>query len=195
MSSSRIQPLTPDALNDDQRELYEQIVGGPRGDGVIKIRDAKGTLTGPFGLMLLAPSVGKVLSSLGEAIRYQSSLDDRVREIAILTVAIHRRASFEWYAHEAVARHMGMTDDELLAIRDGDTARWTAPIERAAHRAALELVRERTLSEPFYTQAREALGVSGLAQLTMLVGYYDTIALLMSAFEVGLPDGERDPFS
>lgn len=195
MTTARIEPLAPAALDGQQRALYERITAGPRAGGPIRLKEADGTLTGPFGLMLLAPEVGAALSGLGEAIRYRSSLSDRVREIAILAVAVHRRASYEWYAHERVARGVGLTDGDLDALRARDSERWTDPAERAAHRVALELAGDHGLSDATYAGAAEALQVAGLAELTALVGYYDTLSLLMSVFEVGVPEGEPDPFS
>lgn len=194
MTGARVDAPTPETLGDDQRQLYERIVGGPRGDGPFALIEEDGSLTGPFSLMLLAPAVGGALSSLGEAIRYRSTLDDRIREIAILTVAAHRRDAFEWHAHERVGRRMGMSDGELDALRTADSQVWADPVERTAHRAALDILAGRTLDDDAYAAARGAFGTEGLVEFVTLVGYYDTLSLLMGVFRIGAPRGEPDPF-
>ncbi len=88
--------LTPADLDDEQRAVYDGIASGPRVSGSFRIIEEDGSLTGPFFPMLFAPTVGGALAALGEAIRYDSSLSPRTREIAILAVAALRRSDYEW---------------------------------------------------------------------------------------------------
>ena len=106
MTGARIPKLEPSALDDDQRSLYDAIAGGRRAQGpqLFRLADSAGRLEGPFNAFLLQPRLGSALQALGSAVRYDTALDDRCREIAILVVAAHWRSDFEWYAHEAVAR-------------------------------------------------------------------------------------------
>ena len=182
-------------LDDEQRRLYERIVGGPRQNSLFKIREADGSLTGPFGTMLIAPAVGAALNGLGEATRFHSSLEDRLREIAILTVASHRRSSYEWYAHELIARNLGFGDQELGAVRTNDASFWSDPGERVTHELALVLLEHGSPHDELYRRAEEQLGVDGVVELVTLVGYYDTLAMMMRVFGIGVPDGEADPFA
>ena len=123
-SGPRIPKFEPAALDDDQRSLYDQITGGRRAQGpqLFRLADAEGRLEGPFNAFLLQPRLGSALQALGASVRYDTELDDRCREIAILVVAAHWRSDFEQYAHEAVARSIGVTDHDLDAIRDGNYA-------------------------------------------------------------------------
>ena len=195
MTELRFKAPEPSGLDDTQRRLYERIVGGPRKNSLFKLQEADGSLTGPFGAMLIAPAVGAALNALGEATRFHSSLDDRLREIAILTVASHRRASYEWYAHELIARNLGLGDQELQALRMHDASFWSDPGERVAHELALVLLEHGTPHDELYHQAEAQLGAAGVVELVTLVGYYETLAMLMSAFGIGVPDGEADPFA
>ena len=124
----RIPRLEPSALDDDQRSLYDAIAGGRRAQGPQRFRlaDSQGRLEGPFNAFLLQPRLGSALQALGSAVRYDTGLDDRCREIAILIVAAHWESEFEWYAHEAVGRSVGLGDAELAAVRDGRYTELTA---------------------------------------------------------------------
>ncbi len=116
---SRLPPAAPGMLNEHQRAVYDAIVGGPRAAGgqASALVNPDGSLVGPFNAMVLAPAVGRALSALGEAVRYGTSLSAREREIAILTVAATRTSSFEWWAHERIARGIGLSEEEIDGIR------------------------------------------------------------------------------
>src|SRR3954452_9985386 len=97
----RIPKLEPAALGDEQRALYDAIAGGRRAQGpqLFRLTDADGRLEGPFNAFLLQPRLGSGLEALGTAVRYETALDDRSREIAILVVAAHWHSDFEQYPH------------------------------------------------------------------------------------------------
>lgn len=190
----RLAALTPGELDADQAALYQQIAGGPRASGPFRLVEDDGSLTGPFNVLLHATTVGDAIGNLGEAIRYRTSLDDRVREIAILVVAVVAQSPFEWYAHERVARKIEMTDAELEAIRALDAGGLTGA-EAVVLELATALAQGRPISDELYARAEQALGSSALVELGTLVGYYQLLAGLMALFAVTVPIGEDDPFA
>lgn len=108
--------------------------------------------------------------------------------------------------HAAGAREAGLTDDMLEAIARGDTGFFDALASdgagataggvsydeaAAVRRVALELVAERALSQNTWEAACDVLGVRGVVDLVVLVGYYDLMALMLAAFRVPLPEGAQ----
>jgi 4-carboxymuconolactone decarboxylase len=189
-SGSRIPKLEPTVLDDDQRLLYDAIAGGRRAQGpqLFRLADSRGRLEGPFNAFLLQPRLGSALQALGSSVRYDTGLDDRCREIAILVVAAHWRSDFEWYAHEAVGRSVGLTDAELAALRDGRPEALTGP-EAVVARTAAALAARGDLDDAEYREAVDHIGAPGLFELLTLVGYYATLALQLRVFRVPAPDG------
>jgi 4-carboxymuconolactone decarboxylase len=186
---ARIPKLAPSALDDEQRALYDAITGGRRAQGPqpFRLADSEGRLEGPFNAFLLQPRLGSALQALGSSVRYDTGLDDRCREIAILVVAAHWRSDFEWYAHEAVARSVGLTDADLAAIRDGrDTE--LAGCEALVARTVAALLTRGDLDDAEYREAVEHVGPARLFELLTLVGYYATLALQLRVFRVPAPD-------
>ena len=185
----RLVGLTKDQLDADQLDLYQQIVSGPRSSGPqhFPLCDAKGALNGPFGIMLHAPPLGRPLQELGAAIRYQTGLNARLREIAILSVAAATGSAFERYAHERVGRAIGLTDTELSALADGSFTS-DDPVEMAAYRLC-ELLNngELPLTDERFADLRAALGHTALIELIVLAGYYRTLSQLLHVFDVGVP--------
>ena len=191
----RLPRLTPAELDDTQRALREQILGGPRGSGPqhFPLVHDDGSLTGPFGVMLHEPALGRPLQELGSAIRYATGRSDRVREIAILAVAAATGSAFEAYAHERVGRAVGLTEDELAALADGSFAS-TDPHERAAHALCRHLLDggpAAHLDDAGYASYADALGTTTMTELVVLVGYYRTLADLLAVHDVGLPEEPR----
>jgi len=193
-ASARIPKLDPSALDGDQRSLYDSIAGGRRAQGpqLFRLADAEGRLEGPFNAFLLQPRLGSALQALGASVRYDTGLDDRCREIAILVVAAHWRSDFEQYAHEAVARSVGLTDADLAAIRDGRYTVLTGH-EAVVARTVAALAARGDLDDAEYRQAVEEVGTAGLFELLTLVGYYATLALQLRVFRVPAPEGATPP--
>jgi 4-carboxymuconolactone decarboxylase len=188
-SDARIPKLAPAALDDEQRSLYDAIAGGRRAQGpqLFRLADPEGRLEGPFNAFLLQPRLGSALQALGSSVRYETGLDDRCREIAILVVAAHWQSAFEQYAHEAVARSAGLGDAELAALRDGRHGE-LAGREATVARTAAALVARGDLDDAEYREAVGAVGADGLFELLTLVGYYATLALQLRVFRVPAPD-------
>jgi 4-carboxymuconolactone decarboxylase len=199
-TGARIPKLDPSALDDEQRALYDAITGGRRAQGqqLFRLADPAGRLEGPFNAFLLQPRLGSALQALGSSVRYDTELGDRCREIAILVVAAHWQSDFERYAHEPIARSVGLTDAELAAIREGRYTELAAgrdarPAEPAGDEALVArtvaaLVTRGDLADAEYREAVKYLGPAGLFELLTLVGYYATLALQLRVFRVPAPD-------
>ncbi|HEY3926325.1 MAG TPA: carboxymuconolactone decarboxylase family protein [Acidothermaceae bacterium] len=188
MTAPRLPKLSPAELDEQQRELYDAIASGPRARGpqLFALTDNDGGLEGPFNAMLLSPAVGSALQALGSAVRYGSGFDNRDREIAILVVAHAWDCAFEVYAHEAVGRAAGLSVDELAALKAGAYDQLTEHERLVANTSAALAVRS-ALTDDEFNDARDALGLPLLFELTTLVGYYATLALQLRVFDVGAP--------
>lgn len=192
---SRLPDLRPDGLSDEQRRLYDAVAGGDRArDASFRLTEADGSLVGPFGALLLNPSLGDALQKVGAAIRFGGTLDPAVREVAILAVAAEHRSAFEWWAHEPVARRAGLTDAQITALRAGEAPAFDDGAATAAHAFSTALIAGGRPDDATFETAREALGLDGIMELVTLVGYYTLLAQLMDTFDIGVPSGETSPF-
>ena len=189
---TRLPLLREEQLDEAQKAIYDGIAKGPRASGPqrFRLRHDDGSLTGPFNALLFAPRVGAALSGVGEAVRYGTGLSDRVRELAILAVAAARRVDFEWYAHEPIARAAGIDDAVIAELKAGGTPVLHDPTEAAGMALVAALVAGEAVGDSLYARAEAALGTDGVVELTTLVGYYLTLALLLDVFAVGVPEGD-----
>lgn len=186
----RLRALPPAKLDEQQRALYDQVASGKRAAGpqLFRLTSDDGSLTGPFNVFLHAPRIGAALNSVGEAVRYGSQLSARIRELAILAVAGYRDSEFERYAHERLGKAIGLTDAEMTAAGDLGDLELDDPDEAAAYEFCRQALRDRVVKDEIYAAAEERLGEQQVVELTALIGYYDALALLLSVFEIGVPE-------
>lgn len=184
---SRFPLLTPDALAADQSELYEKIAAGPRANGPFRIMHDDGSLAGPFNALLYSPTVGNAVQALGAALRFGGELPDRTRELVICAVAAALNSEYEWYAHSRAAVVVGISEDELAQLKAGTVPKEASGYEAAALELTRELIAEAGVKEDIHARAQEHLGYGGVTELTVLVGYYRTLAGLLAVAAVRAP--------
>jgi 4-carboxymuconolactone decarboxylase len=182
---ARLRPRHREDLGTQGQALWDQIVA-TRGPGVV---DEAGVIGGPFNVWVQAPAVGTPVSALGAAVRYGSTLEPRLLELAIITVAAHWRAEYEWWAHARLARAAGVTDAVVEAIGCGDQPVFEREDERAVQHFAAELVKTGRVGPEPYDQAVARLGEAGAVELVALCGYYTLVSFALNAFDVALPPG------
>lgn len=185
---SRLTPVTADTATPEQAKVLEGILGS-RGEPSTLI-DPQGGLIGPFNAMAMSPKIGRRASAMGAMVRFNEDIDRRLLEIAIITTGAHWRANFEWYAHSAMARDAGVSDDVIDAIGAGTTPPFTKDDEATVFAFAKELLDTGRVAQPTYDAARELLGEPLLVDLVSTIGYYCYISLTLNAFAVQLPAGE-----
>ena len=70
---------------------------------------------------MLAPTVGGRLAELGIALRFETTVERHLLEMAIITIGAHWRAEFEWWAHSRMALHFGVSQEAVDVIARGET--------------------------------------------------------------------------
>ena len=159
---------------------------GTRGSQMV---NSDGGLVGPFNAFVHAPGVGQHLTSLGAAVRFGTSIERRLSEVAIITVGARWKAEFEWWAHAPMARNHGVSNAVVEAIGRGEDPPFEADDERVVYQAARQLAQTGQLSQDAYDAAQRLLGATGVVELVSLCGYYTLISFVLNAFAVPLPPG------
>ena len=191
---TRLSYVDPAHLSSEQKELYDSIASGPRAAKRASLVDSEGHLTGPFNAFLHLPAVGKHWSAIGEALRFRTTLDRRLFELAILVIAVHWRSGHEWAAHARLAREAGIDESVIAAVRNGETPVLDKPDEQAVYAFVHELVTGRRVGPATYGLALGLLGETQLVELANAVGYYVALAAMLNAFDVHPPKGLDDPW-
>lgn len=175
---SRIPILTFEALDADQRRVYDAIKAGRRG-AVLDL----------FMTLLHSPTLADHMQKLGVFLRYETSLPPRLSELAILTTAREWSCQYEWHFHVVEAEKGGLSPAVIEAIRLGRRPEFENADETAVYAYARELLRNRRVSDETYQLALDTLGTVGIVELTALIGYYNMIAMTLNEHRVPLPTG------
>jgi 4-carboxymuconolactone decarboxylase len=170
---ARLSTPNRDELNEDQKVVYNAIASGPRGEVV-----------GPLGVWLHRAALADKAQQLGQYCRYDSSLEPRLSELAILVTARIWDAGFEWDSHEPPARAAGLADDIITALANDKEPEFEHADESVVYRVSRRLNIDRKLSAPLYQEAEQLLGKERLVDLIGVLGYYSLISMTIKAFEV-----------
>lgn len=184
---TRLRTLTRAELSDEQAELWDGIVES-RGGGV-ELFDPDGGLVGPFNAFVHHPKIGRRLSSLGAFLRFRTSVERRLSEVAICTVGSHWHAEFEFWAHAPMAIEHGVDPEVIEALRDGRPPAFERDDERIVHAVTDQLLNDRRVDDATFQAALDLLGETGMVELGALVGYYCLISMMLNLFEIPLPEG------
>ena len=192
----RLEQLTLDILEPDQRALYDAIAESRQGSTLPgRIADEEGRLQGPFNAMLHYPDIGYPAPGAGRDAALPRPAPRSRRELVILVVAASWESEFEWWAHVRIGKQIGLTDDEIDAVRTGAPLALVDPIEQDALDVARATTIRGDLDHDEYTRAQDALGDKMLMEVITLVGYYALLALQMRVHRVPLPEGVDHTFS
>jgi len=165
----RLPPLAPDQLSADQRAVADEMLAGPRG-----------AVIGPFVATLRSPELTRRLQRLGEYIRFNAALPEKLRELAILLTAREWQQGFEWDVHVPLAAQAGLSDAVITAIAHGHGPSSMGPDELLVYSVFTELHRTRAVTDATYGAACREFGEQGVVDLVALIGYYTTLAMIMN---------------
>jgi 4-carboxymuconolactone decarboxylase len=177
-SDRRFEPLPPAELTAEQRQVAESIAAGPRGG-----------LGGPFVALLRSPELADAAQRLGEIVRFRSSLPGLLNELAILLVARHWRAQYEWQVHRELALAAGVEPAVVDAIAAGEVPTSLGNDARAVYDFVTELLDTGEVSDASFAAAREAFGERGVLDLIGAAGYYTLIAFVLNVDRCPIPPG------
>lgn len=153
------------------------------------IVESRGSVRGPYSVLMHTPEVAGRAGHLGAYLRYESELPGAERELAIITAVREFDCAYPWAAHVRIAREEGVREAAIEAVRTD------APVDDLTDAEALivqygrELFREYAVSDATFRAARERFGVQGVTELTATMGYYSMMACVLNAFGV-TPDGD-----
>src|SRR5687768_7330156 len=175
---NRFSPLQWSEMNEAQKTLTRHVLDGPRT-----------APNGPFNVMLRAPVMGDFAQELGAQVRFNSSLQAPLREMAILMAARHWTAHYEWNAHKAAALTAGLSPDIVAAIAAGERPKSMQPNEAALHRFCSELLETKRVGDDTFAAMKAAFGEQGMTEVIFTLGYYSMVSMLLNVDEHPLPAG------
>jgi 4-carboxymuconolactone decarboxylase len=149
---------------------------------------SRGAVQGPFTMFLHSPEVAGRVAHLGAYVRFEGSLDKRVRVLAAMTVAREFEAVYVWGAQTGGARRLGVPEATITAIRENHSR--GIPAEDAEIvEFTRQLLRKHRVDAATFTSMQKRFGNDELIQLTTAIGYYCMLAMTVNACELEAASG------
>jgi 4-carboxymuconolactone decarboxylase len=149
----------------------------------------KADLTGPpWTVLLRVPDL--VVPSLQLRLHNQTSanpLGAKLTEFAILIAAREWTNNFEWNAHSRAATTAGLNAATIAAIADGSRPQRMAEDEEILYDFCIELLHNKSVSDPTYARALAKFGEAGVVEAASLEGYYTYLSMVMNTARSPLP--------
>jgi 4-carboxymuconolactone decarboxylase len=144
---------------------------------------SRGSLQGPFTVFLHCPELAGRLAHLGAFVRFEGSLDMRVRVLAAMTVAREFEAQYVWGAQTGSARRQNVAESTITAIRENHSNGMPAEDAQIID-ATRQLLRRHRLDDATAQALRRRFGDDGFIQLTGAIGYYSMLSMTVNACEL-----------
>ena len=114
------------------------------------------------------------------------SISPRQRELVILRVGWKQQANYEWAHHVALAATVGVTSDDILAVREGpDASRWTE-LERLLLRAVDEIAASAEISQDTWNRLKDHYSDQQMLDLIFTIGQYTLVCIALKSIKVEL---------
>ncbi|MBI2206113.1 MAG: carboxymuconolactone decarboxylase family protein [Candidatus Rokubacteria bacterium] len=156
----------------------------PKHHGIVDdIVKSRGAIQGPFTMFLHSPEIAGRVAHLGAYVRFEGSLDMRVRVLAAMVVAREFEALYVWGAQTGSARKQGVPESTITAIRE-QHSRGLPPDDAQVVDFTRELLRKHRVSDATANALRQRFGDDGFVQLTGAIGYYSLLAMTVNACEL-----------
>ena len=185
-SHSRLPLLERGELDEEGQKHYDAVVS-PASRTLVGLR-------GPSGIWLHSPNLAGFLRAANQYLRFETALDRRPTELAILVTARELDNQFEWTAHEPAALAEGL-DAKIIEI-----VKRRKPLARLGQRSGQkeaviitfgrELFRRKKLGSATFARAVELFGRRGVLELAALMGTYAMTAVILNTVDQQLHPGQ-----
>ena len=127
----------------------------------------------------------------GNHILGKSTFPARERELVILRIGYLCKAEYEWGQHVLIAREVGLSDEEIRAIKEGPGAAIWNEADALLLKATDELRRDAQIGEETWQGLEQYYSPQQLMDLVFTVGQYNLVSMALNSFGVqpdpGLP--------
>src|SRR3979490_943604 len=147
LTGERMAPIPLDKMSPAQRKVAEDIMSGPRGG-----------MRGPFNAWLRSPELADRLQKVGEYLRFNTSLDKRVNEMAIIMTGQAWGSQYVWDAHAPLALKAGLDPSIVDAIGAGRKPEKMKDDEAGVWELLTRLRRAHSVDDAIYARAVEKFG-------------------------------------
>ena len=148
------------------------------------IAEGRGSVRGPFALLLHSPELCRAVLDLSVYLRRDDYVPAATRELAVIATARERDCRYVWAAHAPAARREGVPDEVIASVRDRGDVAPMSPGERDVVEYARQLLRTHRVEQGLFDRMLGAHKLPGLVEITATIGHYVFVTTILNTFEV-----------
>lgn len=178
---ARFEPLSQDQMTAEQKAVCDDLI------------KSRGSVRGPFPVMLHNPGLAAAAEKLGGYARFESKIEPRLLEFAVSIVSRFWGAHVEWVSHTKLAREAGIDAAVLKAVEENRRPDFGNGDEAVIYDFVTQLLNTSRVDDAIYADCLETLGERGLIDLMAAITHYTVVSFTLNAFHVPVPDGVETP--
>ena len=182
LAKPRVPPLEESKWDDDARNLIE---------GWRKLNNTKGVIN----ILATMANYSKLYNRwrvFGNHVLYKSSLPIREKEILILRTGWLCNSKYEWAQHSLIGKRFGLSEEEILRIKEGPDADGWSSFESTLLHAADELYVDSFISDSTWEELAKTYNTQQLLDVVFTVGQYSLTAMALNSLGIQLEKGMED---
>jgi 4-carboxymuconolactone decarboxylase len=185
-AQERYPALNPDQLSPEQKAYVENLQKPPR-------NNTTALKNPPFKVYMRSPELANKLEAVSDYVRWGTGLKPRLTELAIMITARQWSSQWIWRGHYRAAVRGGLDPSVGADIAAGKRPEKMKEDETILYNYAMEMYRDKAVSDATYAAAVKQFGEKGLIDLVATMGYYDTVAMTLISAKAVAPKEEDVP--
>ena len=133
-----------------------------------------------------SPNALRNFLRLGNTLLFHGVLPPALRELAVLRIAQITGASYEWAHHVPIARQVGVSEEQVAALKSWHESPHFDERERAVLDFTESVTKAVSAADAVFREARRHLSEAEVVELTLVAGYWGMVARLLVALEIDL---------
>ena len=186
VAQERYPALSPDQLSPEQKAYIENLQKPPR-------NNTTALKNPPFKVYMRSPELASKLEAVSDYVRWGTGLQPRLTELAIMITARQWSSQWIWRGHYRAAVRGGLDPSVGADIAAGKHPDKMKEDETTLYNYAMEMYRDKAVSDATYAAAVKQFGEKGLIDLVATMGYYDTVAMTLITAKAVAPKEDDVP--
>ena len=155
----------------------------------------RGATRGPFLIWLRSPELAEKVDALGAYCRFDSHINERLRELSLLIAARHFDAQYSWNAHHKKAIAAGVSAASIEELAGNQVPHFAHADEQLLYTLATQVLDDHFVDQATFDAAVAEWGEAGLVDIIGCLGNFSMLAFCLNAFQVDLDPTRKPPFA
>jgi alkylhydroperoxidase family enzyme len=137
-------------------------------------------------LLVNSPGMAKAFHGIGGYIRNKSTLDPRLRELAILQVGWMEKSEYEFTHHVKIGKEFGVTDEDIQGLfleTEGKPSKLD-PLTTTVLKGAREMVRNIGMSDETFAEIKQHLSNEHMTDLVLTIAFYCAVVRVLATMKI-----------